>query len=122
MWYTFGLYAMALFYALAGLTHFARPQFFTRLVPLWLPSHTVLVYVSGAVEIVLAALLLFPATQALAAWGLIGMLVLYLLVHVNMLLDVHAGMGLPRWALWGRLLGQFALVGWAYAYAVPVGA
>lgn len=113
---TLGLYTLALFLLIAGVTHFTRPRFYTRLLPLWLPAHRLLVAITGLLEIALAIGLLLPATQSIAAWITIAMLVAYLLVHIHMLVDSDAGMGLPRWGLVVRLLAQFALIAWAYAY------
>ena len=61
----------AAFFVIAGVTHFTNRDFFTAIVPPYLPWPVMLVYVSGVAEIVLGLMLLVPATTRIAAWGLI---------------------------------------------------
>ncbi len=116
MGYTIGLYVMAALYAVAGVMHFVRPGLYLGIMPRWLPAHGALVLLSGVAEVALAVGLLFGATRAYAAWGIIAMLAVFLLVHFDMALTPGAGKGLPGWALWARIAGQFALMAWAYRY------
>ncbi len=111
-----GLYLLAFLLVAAGISHFMRPRFYTRMLPLWMPGHRLLVGLTGIIEVALGVLLLFPGTRSHAAWATIVMLAGYLLVHIHMLFDVEAGMGLPSWVLWLRLLLQFLLIAWAYQY------
>lgn len=111
-----GLYILAGLLLLAGVSHFLRPQFYARMIPLWMPAHKFLVALSGAVEIILGIGLLMPMTQSIAAWGIIAMLAAYLIVHFHMVLGAEAGLGLPKWALWGRIFLQFVFMWWALAY------
>lgn len=87
-----------------------------HIMPSYLPAHKTLVYLSGIAEIILGIAVCIPATKDLAIWGIILMLVIFLLVHFHMLSSVEAGAGLPNWALWLRLPLQFGLMYWAYAY------
>ncbi len=58
--------------------------------------------------------MVIPKASKQAAWGIIGLLVLFLTVHVHMLVnaeefpEVHVGL------LWGRLALQGLLMAWAY--------
>ena len=54
-------------------------------MPKFLPAHDLLIYLSGVAEILLGIGVLFPQTRILALWGLIAMLIVFLIVHVNML-------------------------------------
>ena len=110
------LYLMAALYTGAGVWHFVRPRLYLRIMPPWLPAHGFLVAASGVAEVVLGVGLLFPATRALAAWGIIVMLVAFLLVHVDMAARPGADMGLPTWALYLRILLQGGLIYWAYTF------
>ena len=110
------LYLMAALYIGAGVWHFVRPRLYLRIMPPWLPAHDFLVAASGVAEIALGIGLLFPATRAYAAWGIIAMLVAFLLVHVDMAVRPGADMGLPSWALYLRILLQGGLIYWAYAF------
>lgn len=115
-----GAIALGLLFAVAGVTHFTSPGFYTRLLPLWLGGHRQWVAFTGALEIACGALLLLPGTRALGGALAVVLLLAFLLVHVNMLVDREAGLGLPRWALGLRLAFQFVLLAWAWTYAAPL--
>jgi len=102
----------------AGVLHFASPKGFVRIVPRWLPAPAALVAVSGACEIAGGVGLLVPATQKLAAWGLIALYVAVFPANVNMALHrIPLGRKpTPTWMLWARLPLQAVLIGWAYVY------
>ncbi|MCK0145738.1 DoxX family membrane protein [Arenibacter sp. F26102] len=51
---------LALFMIYAGVQHFLKPSFYISFVPYFLPFKMVVIYLSGAVEIVLGVLLLLP--------------------------------------------------------------
>lgn len=107
---------MASMYLLAGIFHFLKPKAYLRIMPRYLPQHKLLVYLSGAAEIILAIALLFEETKILAIYGIILMLLIFLLVHFYMLSSKKAGAGIPVWALILRLPLQFVLIWWAYFY------
>lgn len=98
-----------------GVAHFAAPAGFVRIVPSWLPSPLLLVYVSGAAEILGGAGLLVPRARRAAALGLVALYVAVFPANVNM--AIHhiqpEGVVLPEWAFWARLPLQAALIGWA---------
>lgn len=110
------LYLMAIMYIIAGVIHFLRPRMYERIMPRYLPAHRLLVYLSGGVEILLGIGLLFTETRALAIYGIILMLSVFLLVHFYMLSSKKAGAGIPRWALMLRIPLQFFLMYWAWYY------
>ena len=107
---------MALAYILAGINHFIRPQFYLAIMPRWLPSHQLLVWVSGFVEVMLGLLLFFRHTRRMAAWGVILLLLFVFPANVQMLLD-YRSTGHPRlWLAVLRLPLQLLLIWWAYQY------
>jgi uncharacterized membrane protein len=110
------LYLMACLYIVAGLMHFIKPRIYLAIMPPYLPFAKALVGASGIAEIALGTGLLFRPTRHLAIYGILVMLLLFLMVHVHMLTDKKAGMGLPKWALLLRIPLQFALIYWAYIY------
>ncbi|SDB47127.1 Uncharacterized membrane protein [Flavobacteriaceae bacterium MAR_2010_188] len=110
------LYIMAAMYILAGTIHFIKPKMYERIIPKYLPSHRLLVYLSGVFEILLGIGLIFPATRALAIYGIIAMLAVFLLVHFYMLSGKKASAGIPKWLLILRIPLQFFLMYWAYYY------
>jgi uncharacterized membrane protein len=58
----------------AGVSHFARPDFFEAIVPRWFPDAAVANQVSGAAEIGLGIAMIPRRTRRVAAWGLLGLL------------------------------------------------
>jgi uncharacterized membrane protein len=116
MIYPWHLYLMAAVYIFAGFMHFIKPKVYLRIMPRYLPFHKQLVYLSGIAEIILGVGLLFSSTKDIAIFGIIAMLIVFLLVHFYMLSSKKAGAGFPKWALLLRLPLQFALIFWAYSY------
>jgi uncharacterized membrane protein len=100
----------------AGVNHFLAQEFYTRMMPPYLPWHLFLVYLSGLAEITLGGLLLVPRVKHLAAWGLIALLIavfpanIHMAVHPDLFPEIGAAM------LWARLPVQAFLIAWAYAY------
>jgi uncharacterized membrane protein len=111
---TVSLYAMAAFFAAAGLGHFIFTKFFLRIMPPYIPWHKPIVYLSGLVEIGLAGLLLIPHYRVWAAWGIIALLLAVFPANLYHLTSGGAGMRIPQWALVMRLPLQFVLIGWAF--------
>lgn len=107
---------MAFIYIIAGVLHFIKPQVYMRIMPRYLPAHLELVYLSGAIEILLGIGLLFEETRNYAIYGIILMLIIFLLVHFYMLSSKKAGAGFPVWALVLRIPLQFLLIYWAWYY------
>ncbi len=114
-------YLMALLYIAAGVNHFVNPGFYLNIMPPYIPAHEFMVALSGVAEIVLGAALLIPATQSLAAWGIIAMLLAFMPVHIHMLLhaaDLYASV--PFAALVLRFPLQALLILWAWWYTKPL--
>lgn len=66
---------LAIFMIGAGSIHFAKPGFYLKIMPPYLPWHRTLVYLSGFFEMALGALLLVPKMSRLAAWGIFALLI-----------------------------------------------
>jgi uncharacterized membrane protein len=105
---------MGFLFVLAGVNHFANPGFYIRLMPPYLPWHLLLVYLSGLAEVTLGVALLIPASARLAAWGIIGLLILFLSVHVHMVVNPQLFPEVHVAILWVRLALQGLLIAWAY--------
>ena len=104
----------AAFFVIAGVTHFTNRDFFLSIVPPYLPSPEMLVYVSGVAEIVLGVMLLVPATTRIAAWGLIALLVAVFPANIHMAMNPHRYPDTPLAALLIRLPLQGVLIALAY--------
>jgi uncharacterized membrane protein len=101
-------------YFILGIIHFTHTGFYRPLMPKFLPAHNALILWSGVAEIVLGLGIFFPSTRAISLIGIIAMLAVFLLVHVNMLFPENR-LGVSLWLLWLRLIIQFVLMYWAYA-------
>ena len=111
----FQLYLMGSLYTILGVLHFTNTGFYRLLMPRFMPSHDLLIYLSGVAEIILGIGVLFPQSRNLALWGIILMLLVFLIVHVNMLFPSNR-LGIPLWVLSLRIPLQFVLIYWAYIY------
>ncbi|WP_047247699.1 DoxX family protein [Maribacter thermophilus] len=116
MLYPWHLYLMGAMYVLAGLMHFIKPRVYMRIMPRYLPYHKTLVYLSGLCEIILGLGVCFSPTKNLSVYGLVTMLILFLLVHFYMLSSKKAAAGIPTWLLILRIPLQLLLIYWAYQY------
>lgn len=110
------LYLMASLYVFAGIMHFIRPKMYLRIMPRYLPNHKSLVILSGLSEIILGLGLCFEVSKPFAIYGIIAMLMVFLMVHFYMLSSEKAGAGIPKWILILRIPLQFVLMYWAYTY------
>ncbi len=110
------LVVMALMYVFAGIMHFVKPKAYLKVMPKFLKARKFLNLLSGAFEIALGIGLLFDATRSFSALGIILMLIVFLLVHFNMLRGEKFALGVPKWILILRIPLQFILIWWAYLY------
>ncbi len=110
----------ALLFLASGVGHFARPEWYLRLMPPYLPWHRTLVALSGAAELLLGAGLLVPRCSSRAAWGLVALLVAVFPANVHMAVSSGTpAAAAPRFSpffAWARLPLQGVLVAWAYWY------
>ena len=109
----FQIYLMGVIYTILGIVHFTNTRFYRPLMPKFLPAHDLLIYLSGGAEILLGIGILFPQTRVFSLWRLIAMLIVFLIVHVNMLFPSN-GLGISPWILWLRIPIQFLLIYWAF--------
>lgn len=114
---TVSLYALAVLFVGAGVAHFGWPGVFVRIVPPYLPRPLLLVYLSGAAEVLGGLGVLVPALRVYAGWGLLLLLCAVLPVHVYMARHPDAFAQIPRWALYARVPLQFVLMAWVYGAA-----
>ena len=80
-----GLLLTGVLFIVAGILHFVMPKFYLAIMPSYLPSPLLLVYVSGVFEALGGAGLLLPATRTAAAIGLMLLLLAVLPANVEML-------------------------------------
>ncbi len=109
-----GRIALAALFIVSGTSHFVRSDFFTAIVPPWLPSALTLVWISGFFEIAGAIGLLIPATRRAAGIGLIALMVAVFPANVHMALHADAFPNFAPWLLWARLPLQAVLIAVAW--------
>lgn len=114
---------MGLVYVLAGVTHFTATEFFTQIMPPYLPWHVELVWLSGVIEIVLGILVIVPATRVMAAWGIVLLLIAIFPANLHAAMNDVQLTYRPAWMsqptpaqAWGRLPIQLVLIAWAWWY------
>jgi uncharacterized membrane protein len=113
------LWMMGVFYLVAGLAHFLRPDFYLPMMPPWLPAHRELIFVSGVAEAGLGLTVFVPGLRRIAAWGIIALLIaifpanLHIALHDVPLFGATHGAGVWNWV---RLPFQAVLIAWAWSY------
>lgn len=116
------LFAMGIFYVVAGVNHFVNPGFYVNIMPPYLPWHEELVLLSGVAEVVLGVAVLIPRTRTLGAWGIIALLIAVFPANVHVALHDVPMLGSERGAgflNWVRLPFQGVLIAWAWWYTRP---
>lgn len=109
-------WVVALGFVGIGITHFAAPEPFVRIVPDALPFPHALVYISGAAEILGGVGLLIASTRRIASWGLLFLLFAVFPANINMAVHEIYLEGMPRepWLLWVRLPVQLVFAAVVY--------
>ncbi|MBA3619225.1 MAG: DoxX family protein [Acidothermales bacterium] len=116
-WRSVSPYALAVLLAAAGVTHFAVPDAYVRILPPALPAPRALVYLSGVAELACAVGLLLPRTRRVAGWATAALFVVVLPANVQMALDSGDRSLAYQVAVWARLPLQVPLVVWAVSLA-----
>jgi uncharacterized membrane protein len=113
------LFLLVVLYVAAGVNHFIHPQFYTDIMPGYLPAHTTLVAASGIAEIILGILLIPKKTRRMAAILIAIMLVVFIPVHIFMLVQAYniPGYQTSVTRAWIRLLLQPILIMWVLWHA-----
>jgi uncharacterized membrane protein len=96
-------WAIGAFFVAAGANHFVHPQPYIAMVPSYLPAPTELVFASGVAEILGGIGILISPVRAIAAWGLIMLLLAVFPANLQVAVHGWPGVNLPSWILWLRL-------------------
>ena len=114
------LVILILFYLVAGVNHFRAPDMYLGIIPKYLPAKSLLNIVAGICEIAFALLLISSQTRRFGAWGIIMMLIAFIPVHIQMLIDAPFRLGsltISPMVAWIRLVAlQPLLIVWAWWY------
>ena len=90
------------------------------IMPPYLPYHIELVYISGACEIIIGALLIPESTRRIAAWLLIALLIAVFPANIQMTINYANEHNPQLWISILRLPIQFLLIWWAWKYTKPM--
>ena len=108
------LYLISILFIYAGVAHFTNPQFYIKIIPSFIPFKQFLVDLSGVLEIIGGLLILFNQTRKTGVYLLVGLLLLFFVVHFDMLFtfQVIENMLLNKLLLLMRIIIQFILIYW----------
>lgn len=110
------LFLMSVLYIIAGINHFISQNFYKKIMPPFIPWHLPLIYISGAIEILLGILIVPIATRRLAAWGIIFLLSAVFPANIYMMTTYWKQHNPQLWITILRLPLQFILIWWAYTF------
>ena len=116
-------YVLVAFFVGGGIYHFFNADFYLNIMPEFLPLHSELVFLSGVTEIVAGLMLATPRISKWGAWFIIAHLLVFFIVHIDMIVHADRFPEIPLAALYLRIPIQFVLIGWAYWFtrgAVPL--
>lgn len=109
------IYAFAVLLLVAGAYHFINPGFYNAYMPDWFPK-SLANAAGGLAEILIGIGLLVPDWRTYATWAALGLMVIFLPLHVIDLLKERPAIG-SKGAAVVRLLLQFLLIWWLYREA-----
>jgi uncharacterized membrane protein len=102
---------MGMAITVAGIAHFASPEFFDEIVPPWLPpSERFWTYLSGAAELVIGPLLIWRRTRRPAALAAVALFILVYPANLYMAWDWRDRELSERIVSWIRLPFQFVFI------------
>ena len=108
------LYLISILFIYAGFAHFINPQFYINITPSFIPFKQFLVDLTGVLEILGGIFVLFKTTRKTGVYLLLGLLILFFIVHLDMLFtyQVSENFILNKSLLLIRIIIQFILIGW----------
>ena len=116
-WRLAGLVFVFLWFLIGGIAHFALTETEMRIVPPYIPWPRAAVLVSGGLELLGVAGLLWRPTRRVAGWSLFALTLAVTPAHIYMLQQPGL-FDVPYWALVARLPVQaalLALIAWSCA-------
>jgi uncharacterized membrane protein len=99
-------YLFATMFVFGGINHFISTDFYTGMMPVYLPAHEFLVYLSGVLEIIFGVGLLVQKFQKKAAWCIFALLIAVFPANMNMYLNAGQFADVSEIALLVRLFVQ----------------
>jgi uncharacterized membrane protein len=113
---------LGVFVLLAGITHFANPDFFDAIVPPWLPpSERFWTYISGLAEIAIGTAVLTPKYRRLGGWAALVLFVAVYPANLYMVWDWRDRSTAEQVVSWARLPFQLLFL-WVAMQVAKAGA
>ena len=109
-WRIAALAVVVLWFGIGGIAHFMSPEIFASTIPPFLPWAMPAVYITGALELLGAAGLLWRPSRRAAGWGLLALTVCVTPANVYMWLHPELFPQIPPAALLWRLPLQVVLL------------
>ncbi|MFQ3351566.1 MAG: putative membrane protein [Candidatus Marivariicella framensis] len=100
---------LAILLIFGGVQHFIEPDNYIAFVPSFLPFTSVIIYVSGLLEILFGIALFFKKYANIGAWGILILMLLFLPIHIWDVFSDTPAIGSHKAALI-RLSIQFLLI------------
>ncbi len=116
------LLLLSFFYIMAGINHFAKPDFYQPMMPPALPAHDLLIWIAGLAELALGVGVLIPETRRWAAWGIITLLIVVVPANIHIAVNnisIGGGSEGAGFLNWLRVAFQPVLILWAWWYTWP---
>lgn len=109
-------YLLAVLFIFAGIRHFIEPDFYTNIMPDYIPYPEFMVYLSGFTEVVAGILLAIPPLSRWGAWFIIVHLIAFFSVHFWMIQqkERYLSEDITIEILWLRIVLQVVFIVWAY--------
>jgi uncharacterized membrane protein len=107
-------------YLYAGVNHFRVPASYIRIIPHYIPFPVFINALSGILEILFGFMLIFKLTRRAGALGICLLLLAFLPVHIQMIIDAPFKLGtftVTPLVAWLRLALQPMLILWAWWHA-----
>lgn len=108
------VFALSVIFLFSGVNHFLNTDFYTGMMPAYLPAHRELVYLSGVLEVLGGVGLLFPFARARVGVGLVLLLVAVFPANLHMAMNPETFTEFSAGALYLRLPLQFVLMAWVF--------
>lgn len=110
------LILLSVILVLAGIVHLMDPYSFANAIPPFLPYKLEIIYLTGVLEFILAAGLIWKKTREMSAK--LTALYFVILIPVHIYVSVYSipmfGVSEPA-ILWGRTLFQLVFIAWAWS-------
>jgi uncharacterized membrane protein len=117
---TAGTIGLSLMFVFTASGHYLMPDVMAEMLPPWVPARGLLIFLTGLLELGIAAALLWPRTRLVAGWVAIAVLLLFFPANVYAAVN-HVPIGGHAWGpsyLLIRAPVQVIVALWAYWFAV----